>query len=163
MRAAFDAPPTFGAMKVPPDFSRVPQGPTIFHNISRHVLRVVRPSSEKPSDQKIAVLMGGTLRKTEVNGFRHTFTVLSLAHLLRQHGLKCWLGGKSDHAAAGLTVQQSTCLALLSITWWALGSKNSTRLRGLWGKVSKMLLEVSTTFCKSYGAALRKGSNQVSR
>ena len=41
------------------------------------------------------------------------------------------------------TVQQSKCLALLSITWWALGSKSSTRLRGLWRKVPKALREVS--------------------
>ena len=65
--------------------------------------------------QKIALLMGGTLSKTEINSFQHTFTVLSLAHLLRQRGSKCWLCGKSDHAAAGLTGQQSKCLALLSI------------------------------------------------
>ena len=95
--------------------------------------------SSKLRAQKIALLMGGTLSKTEINGFQQTFTVLSLAHLLRQRGPKCWLCGKSDHVAAGLTVQQSTRLALLSITWWALGSKNSTRLRGLWGKVPKTL------------------------
>ena len=77
--------------------------------------------------------MGGTLSKTELEVFQHTFTVLSLAHLLRQRGSKCWLCGKSDHVAAGLTVQQSKCLALLSISWWALGSKNSTRLQGLSG------------------------------
>ena len=83
--------------------------------------------SSKLRAQKIALLMGGTLSKTETNAF----TVP-----------KCWLCGKSDHVAAGLTVQQSTCL--LSITRWALGSKNSTRLRGLWSKVAKTLHEVST-------------------
>ena len=76
---------------------------------------VVRPPSEKPSDflgLKIAWLLGGT------------FTVLSLAHLLRQRDPRCWL---CWHVAAGLTVQQSKCLALLSITWWALGSRNAPR------------------------------------
>ena len=64
--------------------------------------------SSKLRAQKIALLMGGTLSKAEINGFQHTFTVLSLAHLLRQRG-----SGKSGHVAAGLTVQQSKCLALL--------------------------------------------------
>ena len=36
-------------------------------------------------------------------------------------------------------LQQSKCLALLSITWWALASKSSTRLRRLWGKVLQKL------------------------
>ena len=79
------------------------------------------------------LLMGGTLSKTEINGFQHTFTVLTCS--------RC-----------------SPCS-----TWWALGSKRSTRLRGLRGKVPKTLHEVSTRFCKSYGVALRKGSNKVSR
>ena len=39
--------------------------------------------------QKIVLLMGGTLSKTEINGFQHTFIVLSPAHLLRQRGPKC--------------------------------------------------------------------------
>ena len=62
--------------------------------------------------------MGGTLSKPEINGFQHTFSVLSLAHLLRQRGPKCWPCGKSDHVAARLTVQQSKCLPLLSILLW---------------------------------------------
>ena len=46
--------------------------------------------TEKPSEQqKLAVLMGGTLSKTEINGFQHTFIVLSPAHLLGQRGPKC--------------------------------------------------------------------------
>ena len=49
--------------------------------------------------QKIALLMGGTLSKTEINGFQHTFIVLSPAHLLRQRGPKCWRFCKSDHVA----------------------------------------------------------------
>ena len=114
--------------------------------------------SSKLRAPKIALLPGGTLTKTEINCFQPTFTVLtcSLAQTTRP---KCWLCGKSDHVAAGLTVQQSKCLALLSITWWALGSK--ARLRGLWGKVPKTLHEVFSRFCKSYGAALRKGSSKV--
>ena len=73
-----------------------------FHKVQQSSARnvckiqcVVRPPSEKP------LLMGGTLSKTEVNGFQHTFIVLSPA---QQLGPKCWLFCKSDHVAAGLTV-----------------------------------------------------------
>ena len=93
-----------------------------------HAPAVKSHPSSKLRAQKTALLMGGTLSKTEINGFQQTFTVLSLAHLLRQRGPKCWLCGNSDHVAAGLTVQQSTCLASLSVTWWAL---RTTRLREL--------------------------------
>ena len=54
-------------------------------------------------------------------------------------------------------MQKSKCLALLSITWRALGSKGSTRLRGLWGKVPKTLHEVFHQVLQklSVGARLR--------
>ena len=54
--------------------------------------------------------------------------VLCRAHLLTQRGPKCWLCGKSDHVAAGLTVRQSKCSALLSNTY--LVGFGPTRLQG---------------------------------
>ena len=75
--------------------------------------------SSKLRAQKIALLMGGTLSKTKIYGFQHTFAVLicSLAQTTRPEML---VGNQ-------ITL-------LLSITWWALGCKGSTRLRGLWGR-----------------------------
>ena len=93
--------------------------------------------------QKIALLMGGTLSKTEINSFQHTFNVLALAHLLRQRSPKCWLCPKSDHVAAGLNLQQ----VLLGGLW--VPSPQGCKM------CAKLLHEVSTKFCNSYGAALR--------
>ena len=103
--------------------------------------------------QKIALLMGGTLSKTETNCFQHTCTVLSLAHLLRQRSPKCWLCGKSDHVAARLTVQQSKSLETLRNpggtlvkpnqpkppcspcrTWWNSDNSGGTLVDLWWGK-----------------------------
>ena len=46
------------------------------------------------------------------------FSALSLFCDLLTCSGKCWLCGKSDHVAAGLTVQQSKCLALLLGGLW---------------------------------------------
>ena len=88
--------------------------------------------SSKLRAQKIALLLGGTLGKTEINVFLSTLSLF------------CLLTGSDNAArnfgfvanqirllvAAGHSVQQSKCLALLGIAWWALGCKGSTRLRG---------------------------------
>ena len=107
-----------GSTKLCKDSTRVPQGSTMLHQGC-----VVRPSSEKPSDQD-RFAHGRNTKQHRNQWFLahfHCFVTCSLAQV------KCWLCGKSDHVAAELTVQQSKCLA----AWWALGSKNSTRLRGL--------------------------------
>ena len=100
---------------------RVPQGShkgsTRLHKVSQGFHKcsgkqcVVRPPSEKPSEsklraQQIALLMGGTLSKAEINGFHHTFTVLtcSLEQTTRPEML--------DRVVAGLTVQQGKCLGI---------------------------------------------------
>ena len=51
--------------------------------------------------QRIALLMGGTLSKTEINGFQHTFIVLSPAHLLRQVLAKFQLRGRRSIRSHG--------------------------------------------------------------
>ena len=84
----------------------------------------------------------------------------SLAQTTRPETLALW---PIRSRCCGTHCSQSKCLATLSIPWWALGFKASTGLRGLWGKVPKALHEVSTRFCKSYGAAVRKGSTKVLR
>ena len=74
--------------------------------------------SSKLRAEKIALLMGGTLSKTEINSLSAHFHCFDLLTWLRQRCPKCWLCGKSDRVAAGLAVQQIKCLALLSTTWW---------------------------------------------
>ena len=68
---------------------------------------VVRPPSEKPWSsklraQKITCLMGGRNTKQNRNQwFQQTFTVLSLAHLLRQRGRCCRLHRRGPIAPSG--------------------------------------------------------------
>ena len=74
------------------DSTRVPQGSTMFHKGSRNVLQgsVICPGGKqcvvrrrlKSHRIKIGLLMGGTLSKTEINGFFahfHCFVTYSLA------------------------------------------------------------------------------------
>ena len=56
--------------KVPQSSARIPQAPQCS---TKGVSCARRLKSHRI---KIALLMGGTLSKTEINGFSHTFTVL---------------------------------------------------------------------------------------
>ena len=93
-----------GSTKLCEDSTRVPQGSTMLHQGC-----VVRPSSEKPSDQD-GFAHGRNTKQNRNQWF--------LAHFHCFVTGKCWLCGKSDHVAAGLTVQQSKCLALLLGGLW---------------------------------------------
>ena len=76
----------------------------------------------------------GTSSTPGGNGFQQAFTVLSPAHLLRQRMLALWQ-------------IKSRCCGTHGAAEYMLGIAEY----------------YSTRFCKSYGAALRKGSNKVSR
>ena len=124
------------ALRVPQSSVKIPQGfhkaPQEFQKCSARLRglswgegssvpcarRLKSHRSSKLRAQKIASLMGGTLSKTEINGFQEILTVLSLAYLLTQSGPKCWLCGKSDHVAAGLTGQQSKCPWHCRVFFW---------------------------------------------
>ena len=92
----------FEVHRVPQSSARIPQGfqkaPQCSTKGSRNVLQgsvvcpggkqcVVRPSLKS---YWIKIAMGGPLSKTELNGFQHTFTVLSLARATRPEMLALW-------------------------------------------------------------------------
>ena len=118
-----------GCTRVPPErCHRFLQSFTRMVLAGFHKQSVVRPPSEKPlegSEDRFA--HGRNTKQNQLQCVQHAFTVFTCP----------------DNAARNvgfitrLTVLQGTCLTVLSITWWALGSKGSTRLRGPWGGFQK--------------------------
>ena len=134
------------------DSTRVPQGSKRFHKgpARFHGLPQRKTMCRAPvvcSEDRLA--HGRNTKQNRSSWFSahfQCFVTCSLLQAMRPEMLA--LLQITSRCCGTLTVQQCKCLALLRITWaWA----------------PKALHEVSTRFCKSYGAALGKGSNKVSR
>ena len=129
--------------RVPKDSTRVPQGSTMLHQGC-----VVRPSSEKPSDQD-RFAHGRNTKQNRNQWFLahfHCFVTCSLAQAI--------VGFVANQITS---LQNSRCSRVNAWHCCLVGFGFQEFHEAV------RAMRSNTNFCKSYGAALRKGSSKVSR